>query len=488
MIKILIADRDEFEAKGIQWLITSSISNADVLVAVHLDDTLLMLEKEQPDIFIYDMNIGNMESIERLLNIMEPNLVCLTMEATYESAKKAIDLGAKSLLIKPFSPQELLKQINSIIRKHLRKQQNTLFPSNLDARQEVVYEELFMEESKNANPYVFIAFQPEKASYLPELNRFIKEYMFPAPPIIFPLSDMFICLFKKTRDADWEETGKRFLHDWELEEKEPICIIINDEKDNQLTIHDKYIRTRRMAEVTFFVGYQQVLHFVKPLEWDFIDPFLTPDEQRQWISFLNEGDKEGISEFLTREFLNFSNPYPDPGLLRIRLTSILAQIRRYMKSANIDLNKFELEYLGIFDTILYDPLIYRIVQKLLIFTSELVDSVFDSTRNQHMELMDKCIHYMELNYWKAHLDLRNVADFVGRNPTYISYLFVKKTGKTFRERLTLLRMREAKKLLEETELAIKEISILTGFHNQHYFSRVFKKMVGKTPKQYRQRY
>ncbi|PKR82998.1 hypothetical protein CWO92_21515 [Heyndrickxia camelliae] len=485
LIKIVIADHDEFEAKGIQWLIESSISNADINVATDLNNTVTLLEHERPDIFIYDMNIGSGESVVKLLKIMEPVLICITMEATYETAKKAIDMGANCLLIKPFSPQELLKQVNNFIRKHLQKQKSSSLHPNSSLKQEVIYEELFMEESKNANPYLFIAFQPEKPFYLPKLNEFIKEYIFPVSPIIFPLSDMSICLFRRIKDIDWEELGKRFLHDWEQQEGEPICIIINHEDDADLTIHEKYIRTRKMSEVTFFVGYRRVLLFQKSLEWDFIDPFLTPEEQRQWMSFLNEGDKEGISNFLTSEFLHITSPYPDPGLLRIRLTSILAQIRRYMKSVHVDANQYEQEYLDIFDTILYEPLIYRIVQKLLIFTSKLVDSVFDRMRNQHMELIDRCIHFMELHYWKASLDLGNVAEFVGRNPTYISHLFVEKTSKTFRESLTLLRIREAKRLLDETELAIKEIALLTGFQNQHYFSRVFKKVVGKAPKQYR---
>ncbi|MGV3463986.1 MAG: helix-turn-helix domain-containing protein [Heyndrickxia sp.] len=485
MVKIVIADHDEFEAKGIQWLIESSISNVDIKVGTNLIDTISLLEQVRPDIFIYDMNLDSGESVERLLKIMEPALICITMEATYETAKRAIDMGANTLLIKPFSPHELLKQINNFVRKHLHKQKSSSCVLNHTLKQEVIYEELFMEEGKGANPYLFIAFQPERTSFLPKLNQFLKDFLFPVTPIIFPLSDMSICLFKRIQDTDWEEIGKRFLHDWEQQEREPICIIINDEDNPDLTVHEKYIRTRKMTEVTFFVGYRQVLYFKKPLEWDFIDPLLTPEEQRQWISFLNEGNKEGISEFLTSEFLKFTSPYPDPGLLRIRLTSILAQIRRYMKSVHVDANKFEQEYLNIFDTILYDPLIYRIVQKLLIFTSKLVDSVFDRMKSQQMELIDKCIHFMEIHYWKASLDLGDVAAFVGRNPTYISHLFVEKTSKTFRESLALLRINEAKRLLDETELAIKEIASLTGFQNQHYFSRVFKKMVGKAPKEYR---
>ncbi|KQL52234.1 hypothetical protein AN964_00880 [Heyndrickxia shackletonii] len=485
MIKIVIADHDDFEAKGIQWLVESSVSNVSIKVATSLSETILALEQDPPAILVYDMNIGSSESLTRLLKIHEPAMICLTMEATYETAKKAIDIGTKYLLLKPFSPQELLNYINNLIREQHRKRQRNAIHPHPEIKQEVMYEELFMMVKKQAKSYVFIAFQPENTSTIPTLNQFLKDYIFPVSPIIFPLSDMLLCLFKDAADVNWSERCKRFMLDWEQEQKEPVSIIINHDQYSGRSIHERYSQTKKMTEVTFFIGYRQVLEFESPLKWAFIDPFLTPSEQKQWISFLNEGNKEGISQFLTSEFLQFHEPYPDPGLLRIRLTSILAQIRRHMKSANLDSNSYEKEYLDIFDTILYNPLIYRIVQKLIIFTSKLVDAVREKSKSDHLELIDKCLHYMELHFWKPEFDLNELSRYVGRNSTYLSHLFVEKTSSTFRESLTQLRIKEAKRLLEETELAIKEIASLTGFQNQHYFSRVFKKVVGKAPKEYR---
>lgn len=53
------------------------------------------------------------------------------------------------------------------------------------------------------------------------------------------------------------------------------------------------------------------------------------------------------------------------------------------------------------------------------------------------------------------------------------------------EYLNQYRMEQAKKLLIETNLQIKEISYMTGFQNDAYFSKVFKQCLGKTPKEYR---
>ncbi|MGW8787111.1 helix-turn-helix domain-containing protein [Heyndrickxia sporothermodurans] len=90
-----------------------------------------------------------------------------------------------------------------------------------------------------------------------------------------------------------------------------------------------------------------------------------------------------------------------------------------------------------------------------------------------------------MNYWKKDFALSDLSTFVGRNSTYLSHLFVEKTKKTFRECLTDIRIKEAKKLLIETDMVVKEIASLTGFQNQYYFSRVFKNSVGMPPKQFR---
>ncbi|MGX1826460.1 response regulator transcription factor, partial [Heyndrickxia sporothermodurans] len=168
MYNLLIADNDEFEAKGMKWLIESSISNVHVKLAHNLIDTVMVLENEQPHIFIYETNIGMGEELLKAIKINQPNIIYITMEATFEAAKKAIDISTKLLLIKPFSPQELLNNINLIIREHERQTKDKLERTFNTDKQNVVYEHLFLAESSFIEPYVFVAFQPEKVSLLPK--------------------------------------------------------------------------------------------------------------------------------------------------------------------------------------------------------------------------------------------------------------------------------------------------------------------------------
>ncbi len=65
-----------------------------------------------------------------------------------------------------------------------------------------------------------------------------------------------------------------------------------------------------------------------------------------------------------------------------------------------------------------------------------------------------------------------------------SSIFKEATGKTFTEVLIDVRIQNAERLLRQTSLKNYEIAEKVGFSDPHYFSQVFKKMTGKTPKEY----
>ena len=94
------------------------------------------------------------------------------------------------------------------------------------------------------------------------------------------------------------------------------------------------------------------------------------------------------------------------------------------------------------------------------------------------------IAYIAGHYGEA-LTLEQVADHIHLNASYLSFLFKKVTDANFREYLNRVRINEARRLLLYTDIPIVEISTICGFNDQSYFTKVFKKRTGMTPKQYR---
>lgn len=83
--------------------------------------------------------------------------------------------------------------------------------------------------------------------------------------------------------------------------------------------------------------------------------------------------------------------------------------------------------------------------------------------------------------------LEDVARQVEISPFYFSKLFKEETGENFIDYLTSVRINKAKDLLKDTSMSVKEISMDVGYGDPNYFSRLFKKTVGLTPTEFRER-
>jgi AraC-like DNA-binding protein len=81
--------------------------------------------------------------------------------------------------------------------------------------------------------------------------------------------------------------------------------------------------------------------------------------------------------------------------------------------------------------------------------------------------------------------VKYLADKVHLSPSYLSDLLKKETGKNTQEHIHFYLIEEAKNLLLNTEKNINEIAYNLGFEYPQYFNKLFKKKIGKTPKEYR---
>ena len=84
------------------------------------------------------------------------------------------------------------------------------------------------------------------------------------------------------------------------------------------------------------------------------------------------------------------------------------------------------------------------------------------------------------------LSLRTLAETLNVSSSYLSTLFKKETGQTLTEYINRRRIKHAKHLLETTRLQIQTIAQHCGIVDVQYFSRVFKRIAGMTPKEYRE--
>lgn len=93
----------------------------------------------------------------------------------------------------------------------------------------------------------------------------------------------------------------------------------------------------------------------------------------------------------------------------------------------------------------------------------------------------------DINYdLTADLSLKSEAALHNVNPSYLSTLFKKETGTTLTEYVNRKRIDHAIFLLNSTDMQVQTIATYCGIPDVNYFTKMFKKMIGKTPKEYRQ--
>lgn len=106
------------------------------------------------------------------------------------------------------------------------------------------------------------------------------------------------------------------------------------------------------------------------------------------------------------------------------------------------------------------------------------------SRGPAASMADRAARYMG-SHFAEELSLDSIAEQCGISPTYLSRIFSQEMGKGVQEYLTDLRIQRAKQLLAETHEKIYKIAVQSGYGDPVYFNKVFKKIVGMTPKEYR---
>ena len=104
---------------------------------------------------------------------------------------------------------------------------------------------------------------------------------------------------------------------------------------------------------------------------------------------------------------------------------------------------------------------------------------------KYTEIIEKAKKYIQENYQNEDMSLLSVASNVNVSSNHFSAVFRKETGETFIDYLTTVRMEKAKDLLVCTSMKTSEVGFEVGYRDPHYFSYIFKKTQGMTPKEYR---
>ncbi|WP_432363454.1 helix-turn-helix transcriptional regulator [Sporosarcina sp. UB5] len=471
-MKIRLLIKDPLEAHGLKWLLTSQWNDVEVEFAECADAST--------DAYLYIIDMTYIMTAEFELP-PHANWLGISSERTFQTVYKALSLKAEDILFRPFQPERLVKQVQQI--RFRWRNERTQLKNPVQQREAIVtYEDFLIGETKAEHPVLFSLIAPSQLDELDHLVRELELHRFPTAYTIFPFSNFVLAVHELKDVHVLQEAYAIFFAQWKRQSDALLTIYLHT--DENRSYRELYKKMRKLHERIFYDGYDILTIEQEDLQWRDMDPFLTPLEQRQWVEMLEKRQVTAIREWMEQDFLTLEAPFPDPEMVRVRLTSILAQIRRYMTAKSLKSQAVEHAYHALFETIIREPVMYHIVQSFIVFIAELVQS---SVIQSHREgsLVEKVQERIAANYWDASWSLTACAEELRIHKSTLSRRYAAEAGESFSVALLNMRIGEAKRLLTETDMPVAEVSKSAGFTHSTYFSRRFKEETGMTPYQYR---
>lgn len=493
-----------------------------------------MILKEKPDILLTDIKMPFMDGLElsRLVKQELPDTKILIFSGydEFEYAKEAIRIGVTEYLLKPVSSAQLLEVMRRISkqieqdreeREILRQYQEDMKENVERERQNffshVIRGEVSIGEAvKNGKKYGmdlsagFYSIILFKIFSTPEEN-IVSEHIWKICEKIETKVDEISYAYYFQRGID----GWVFLLTAEskeqMEERQKnLCDCLAEIMKNERKVEyfggigkpverirnlgQSFRDAERIFAERFTRQSNQFLSGFEKMDVYKDDEFQIKDlgdvgKSREMIEkFLNNGTKEELEEFMDTYFIRMKEDKLQSTLMRqYIIMDIYIVIMSFCEKIDAVNHDYQQETEKLKSTIQNMNSVSEIRSYITYMLNQAIELRDSISKKRYADIIKAAEKMISEHYMSEEISLNSVADSVGMSPSYFSSVFSKESGKTFVEFLTETRMEKAKELLMCSALKTSEIGYEVGYKDPHYFSYIFKKTQGCSPKDYRAR-
>ena len=196
---------------------------------------------------------------------------------------------------------------------------------------------------------------------------------------------------------------------------------------------------------------------------------------------LYQEDKESIFKCLSHLFEQIENENTES--YRMLCSQMLFSAMRFLLETNVNPLEGKQNQLQVIRDIISVQTKKEMRSIVEWYYDKICETVEDSrseTRNTTKKVKD----IIDKRY-REKLTINSIANEIFLTPTYVCLVFKEDTGMTINEYLTRVRMNAAKKMLTETDIKFTKIAEQVGYADSSYFSKLFKKLEGVLPSEYR---
>lgn len=530
MYRVFLAEDESLIRQGIKNLISwNEYGFSFVGEAPDGELAWPLIQKQKPNIVITDIRMPFMDglSLSRLIkkNMPETTIIILSGYDDFTYAKEAIGIGVDQYLLKPLSKEQLIEvllevkqkkdveqekqqymeQFQKEVQEYLTSSHRAFFEALVSGKYSVpdlIERADKLHISLKAESYNIVIllvdenmenmlYEPQSVDYQSELCvRFPKNDKVE----MFYMGVDVIAFLIKTDVSKIDGLTKECIRKIE-QTFEPLSEYIKwsiIEGNSVTRLSDVSQCYQEARQKIFHLEHVQIeeqdsdLSVKTESEFNFNQLDASKVDQRIVEKFLSNGLKSEIDSFVDDYFEALGEHALESTIFRqYVIMHFQFTTKAFIEKINVMKEVVESDLsvsIGLSQAMSSINEAKNYVSRLLEKALQIRDQI---SKCRYSRMMDKAIGYMKKHFSDHDIDLRTVAKAANISATYFSGVFSQQMGKTFVEYLTELRMQYARELLRCSDKSSGEIAYEVGYKDPHYFSFLFKKINGCSPRDYR---
>jgi two-component system response regulator YesN len=484
---------------------------------------LSMIQDIKPDILITDIRMPFMDGLS-LSRIVKKNLpwikiIILSGHDEFEYAREAIGVGVEEYLLKPVSSQDMRKALDKIAGRIDEEKEKLLNIEKLKAQirsSTDILRDRWLSDFINGKIPAVHAIELGREFGVDLLAR---SYIVLVAGIVdptekegqlVPVKIILQSIMEKYSDSIWFQEGEKhfvvllkdisneesvytiaqaFKYEVERKTECKMMVGIGTTAKRIGEVTKSYSTARKIVDHGIVRGVSKIAdgNLFSNDETGF-DPFgLLNIDGDMFLTKLKYAAKKDIDSILQQEYATaLGNNFNENqmvvlfvfGEIIVAASKILEALGGDIrKIAPYSLNQEDIQYIASSREIFFEK-----VKELLSVVIEYRDA---HSSGRYQSVIVKAREYIDRNFASADISLYSTASHVGISPNHLSTVFAQETGENFIEYLTRIRIERAKQLLRDTAMKSADIAHETGFSDPHYFSSIFKKNTGFSPREFR---
>lgn len=508
---LLMVDDELFAVRGItEGISWEEFGITKVYGVCNVKEAKTILERERIDVVISDIEMPGENGLDLLTWVSEncpgTKMLLLTAYARFDYAAYALRYQAEDYLLKPVVHEELKQRVKQCLEKIQEEEQTEEELESLRLTVPLLVEKFWTDilegrkvaysrQIKELRKYVMLPiFAEERVTTIlmaADTEAGMMELEACSRNVLQQIQQEQIGVFGRMTGIVWEEMLLFF-----------VCKECSAEDVQQLEEKIRKIMDRQQFSFQMYIGRAVLLHEVPAVCESLMIRADQSAENR--TALYPEGEEH--AEDTVEQFPQIVDWIPM--LERGKEAEFSAQMEELFEV--LELNKItgrkELRelYMGLWysfasasrrnslEGILSgftgsQRKVYRTLEELKDWTEKIKDRYFQELKKnekKNFEVMEKVEHYV-MEHISEDFKREDIANALYFNPSYLSHIFKAETGISLNKFINQLRIKEAKRLFDTTNLSVGTVAMDTGYYNFSYFSKQFKEIYHMTPSEYK---